>query len=139
MEAREAAFHDNLTSIPQFVNPGAVEDRRADGGRMTFGDFALTENSVGRNQAVPLTKVRESATNSLDLTVDDTLFFCDGFGVVEGDRIAIETPTGLVKTRITTRIDDRRVKVFPAVTVAAGANVWLGEYGVARDMGVVAA
>ncbi len=54
-------------------------------------DFSLKSSSPGVDAGTAVTFATSGGTGSTSLTVDDAYFFCDGFGITEGDVIRIDS------------------------------------------------
>ncbi len=55
----------------------------------TSWNFSLRPGSPAIDAGRPVARAIEAGTNSITLRVDDAYFFCDGFGITDGDKIQI--------------------------------------------------
>ncbi len=114
-----ADYSGNTEHTPQFVD--------AQG-----GDFHLVEGSPGIDAAVALTTTTSAGSGTV-VVVDDALFFSDGHGLVDGDKIVIGTE------RVTIVAVDyvvRELTVTPELSWEAGAGVFTDFEGEAPDLGI---
>jgi len=68
-------FRNNIAANPMFTNPDN-------------GDLTLQTGSPAIMTAAPLTKTAGSGSGT-QITLEDARYFCDGYGIVDGDRIQI--------------------------------------------------
>ena len=96
-------------------------------------NFGLSPGSPAIDAGVAVTFAPSAGVNSTTLAVDDANFFCDGFGIVEGDDIRIG---GGAAVRISS-IDyaSNIVTIREPRTWAAGAGVHLTYNGNGPDIG----
>ena len=96
-------------------------------------NFGLSASSPAIDAGVAVTSTPSAGVNTTSLPVDDAYFFCDGFGIVEGDDIRIG---GGAAVRISS-IDYARniVTLREPRTWAAGAGVHLAYNGNGPDIG----
>jgi len=79
-------FQNNTTIAPLFVNPENA-------------DFRLQEGSPAIGTASNLTKTINSG-NGTQVSVDDAGYFCDGFGLINGDQITIGSNPPVMITNV---------------------------------------
>jgi hypothetical protein len=95
------------------------------------GDFHLKPGSPCIDAGGPLTKTA-AAGKGKEIAVEDALYFCDGFGIVEADAIRV----GGERVKITAvNYDKNRLTVDREISWAAGAPVSLDYAGKAPDIG----
>jgi hypothetical protein len=82
-------------------------------------DFSLQSGSPARNLGKAITTVTGSSGSGRSFTVGDANFFCDGFGIAEGDRIIVGSNSPV---RITS-ISGNTITVESGISWATGDNV----------------
>jgi hypothetical protein len=108
----------NLEAEPEFVDAEK-------------GDFRLRANSPCIDAGMPVTAARSSGQGRV-IEVEDALFFCDGFGIVEPDTIRV----GERRARVAkVDFEGNRLEVDRELTWQAGEAVTLDYAGKARDIG----
>ncbi len=86
LAAYQKASSQEASSIfaePRFVN-------------QTKNDYRLLDGSPGAGQALPLTVTASNGDRSTALVVQDARYFCDGYGLIEGDRIIVDGVNAVV-------------------------------------------
>ncbi|HEX6827125.1 MAG TPA: hypothetical protein VF077_12480 [Nitrospiraceae bacterium] len=135
-------WNNTLYDLPGFktATPGTQEDH-AINNFPAFTDvparnFTLTSGSPARNSGTPLTTAVGAGTSATALTVVDSKYFTDGYGIstsiLPGDTIQV----GSVTTTIT-GISGNVLTISPAISWLNGAAVSLPWYGTAPDMGAL--
>jgi hypothetical protein len=120
----------SVEADPQFVNvPEYPVDFDAS------WNFGPREGSPAIDAGRPVTTALRNETNSISITVDDARFFCDGFGVTDGDLIRIGAGAPVRITAIDTltnvmTLDSPR-------SWSSGDGVHLAYEGSAPDIGAV--
>ena len=114
------AFKDNLDSNPKFVD--------ADG-----KDFHLESDSPAINAGAFLTFALEDGNQMNGVKVEDSLFFCDGYGIIPGDLIQIGSNPPVRVIQVDTETDT--LQVSDPVSFSAGDPVSLVYAGTAPDLG----
>jgi len=79
-------FRNNIEANPLLVNPAN-------------GDFRLQEGSPAILAAASLTETN-GAGNGTQITLDDAGYFCDGFGLINGDQITIGSNPPVMITNV---------------------------------------
>ncbi len=114
-----AWYVGNRSGNPEFIDPAGA-------------DYRLREDSPAINAGAPLTAVRQSGEGRL-VPVEDPLFFCDGWGRIEGDRVVVgdNDPVRIVE------VDelDRTLTLEGEVAFEAGDPVHLDFKGEGPDLG----
>jgi len=112
-------YRDNIEADPQFVNAAA-------------GDFRLKPTSPCRDAGGDLARTTAAGTGT-DVPVDDPMFFCDGFGVIDGDKIVIgaNPPVRIVKVDYKRKV----LTIDKPLTWAAGDPVNVPYEGKGPDIG----
>ncbi len=125
MKGKDASARE---ADPAFVNVPAYP-----AGYDRAWNFGLRAGSPAIDAGVPVALTTSSGVNTTTLTVNDAYFFCDGFGIIEGDNIRIGGGTAV---RISS-IDYTRniVTLREPRTWAAGAGVHPAYNGNAPDIG----
>ncbi len=114
-------FQNNTSLDPKFTNWDAR-------------DYTLQATSPLIDAGAWLTTVVSASGNGLSFTVADSGYFCDGWGIVEGDTIQFQNQT--TKAKITT-IDylANRITVDRTMSWTKGLGVSLAYSGAAPDIG----
>ena len=89
-------------------------------------DFSISENSPARDAGRHLTNASNSGSSSTALTVDDPIFFQDGWAGIDPDCIAIGTVSNtacIVRESINYSIG--AMTLDTALTWSSGADIWL--------------
>ncbi|MBP1656105.1 MAG: hypothetical protein H6Q31_706 [Bacteroidetes bacterium] len=96
-------------------------------------DFGLKSSSPGVDAGTAVTTATSGGSGSTTLTVDDAYFFCDGFGITEGDLIRVDSGAAV---RILA-IDHNRnlITLSEPRTWSSGSGVSLSYSGQAPDIG----
>jgi hypothetical protein len=68
-------YMKNMDSDPMFVNESG-------------NDFRLVKGSPCLDKGVDLTRTLDSGKGTI-IRVEDALYFCDGYGLIEGDKIRV--------------------------------------------------
>jgi hypothetical protein len=133
-------FGKNITADPEFVSTTPLEEALNQPGKRQLSDreaffqaFRLAPGSPGRGKAAPLASVSAAVSNGTRVTLDDALWFHDGLGVVEGDRVMIGKGSAVGIKKV---VDARTLELDNPVTAAAGDGVWLEQAGRTADVGV---
>jgi parallel beta-helix repeat protein len=114
-------FSGNVESNPQFVN-------------FQGNDFHLKSGSPMIDAGRSLAQTTTSGTNTKIVSVDDALYFTDGYGIVTGDKIRIGTNPVVTVTDV--NYSTNTITVSQDVTFSAGAKVNLDYKGSGPDIGV---
>jgi hypothetical protein len=96
-------------------------------------NFALQSGSPAIDAGMTATFARQAGNGSTSVVVDDAYFFCDGFGITEGDQIRIG-PTEPVRI-LAVNYDNNTVTLAAPRTWLAGDGVHLAFEGPAPDIG----
>ncbi len=114
-------FANNISADPLFVN---AQDK----------DFHLESNSPCIDTGNFLTNITSSSGSGTSFVVADSLWFMDGFGFVDGDKIQLEEET---TTAMITHIDytTNTITVNSSLTWDEGQGVSLVYQGSAPDIG----
>lgn len=110
----------NIEADPLFANP-----RRA--------DFSLAENSPCIDAGLPLTRTH-AAGQGKELKVEDTTFFCDGFGLIDPDVIRVGGQRAVIEK---VDYDKNTITLKSALIWGKDADVTLDYTGRAPDIGAV--
>ncbi|MBN2581598.1 MAG: right-handed parallel beta-helix repeat-containing protein [Planctomycetes bacterium] len=118
-EALPALFKGNFEAVPLFVN-------------VDKGDFRPQEKSPTIDAGAALT-FAIGAGKGTDVVVDDALYFCDGFGQIEGDLVVVGSnePVRVVKVDY----DKKTLTLEHPVTWQANDPVNLAYKGKGPDVG----
>jgi hypothetical protein len=114
---------------PLFVNDEAVPDP-SDPSRL---DFHLQQSSPAIDAGAFLTRT-VSAGSGTQLAVEDAMFFLDGFGIIEGDRVQLQGQSTMVRVVAVDYVQNR-ITLDTALTWQAGQGVSLPYRGAAPDLG----
>jgi len=98
------------------------------------GDFRLAAGSAAINAGRWLTST-VAASSGREIAVQDASYFSDGFGLIEGDLVAVGEHRRLRVTRVD--YEGNRLELDRAIDVAAGAGVTLAFNGSAPDVGAI--
>lgn len=133
-------FQKNIVGDPAFTGPGPLDSALQQPDRRSYADrdgffsgFRLASNSPGKGKAAPLATVTAAGSNTSRVSVDDALWFQDGMGVVEGDRVLIGRNAAVTVRKV---VDRGTLELASPVTVAAGDGVTLEKAGQGADIGV---
>jgi len=98
------------------------------------GDFTLNQFSQCIDNGAWLTTTNGAGEESTTLIVDDSYYFCDGYGIVTGDTIQLE---GQETTAVVTNVDysTHTLTIDTALTWSDGDGVALEYSGDAPDQG----
>ena len=123
LEDIQTTFNDELNSF--IANPLFMD--------LPNKDFQLTANSPNVNAGDFLTQTT-SAGSGTEIPVENTMYFCDGFGIAEGDTIQLE---GQIQKLNILSIDEENSTITVAQTTSwnAGTGVSLVYSGSAPDIG----
>jgi PKD repeat protein len=113
-------FKDNLE-----VNPLFVDARNH--------NFQLLPNSPMIDAGTYLTYT-EQANNGDQIIVENAAFFCDGFGIIEGDLIQLEDQSETARI-VHVDYDNNIITIDRALTWQGGQGVSLPYHGSAPDIG----
>lgn len=114
------AFRGNIESNPRFIDEAGLE-------------FHLLPDSPAIDTGAFLTRTLETGTSTVIVRVEDSLFFSDGFGIVEPDRVQIgpNPPIALASVDY----DNHILTLQSPVSFSANQPVSLPYYGPAPDLG----
>ncbi|MCD6322212.1 MAG: right-handed parallel beta-helix repeat-containing protein, partial [Clostridiales bacterium] len=115
-------FGNNQQDDPLFMN--AVGD-----------DFKLVPGSKCIDHGSFLTKTVGSGNGRL-ITVKDVGYFCDGFGIIDGDRIQLEGSTELVHI-LKVDYDKQQVEIDKSISWTDGTGMSFVYNGSAPDIGAL--
>jgi len=119
-ESHPSGFlRDNISTDPKFADP-------------LWDDFSLRADSPCIDAGRHLTTTTASGSGNC-IRVADSSYFCDGFGIVDGDEIMV---AGAGTARLTDIPDSHTLLLDHELTWPAGAGVSLVYKGEAPDMGV---
>lgn len=97
-------------------------------------DFHLQADSPCIDKGRFLTSITSASGSGTSFVVDDSLWFIDGFGIVDGDRIQLEGETSTAKiTNI--NYTTNTITVNTELTWDKGQGVFLAYQGAAPDIG----
>ena len=96
-------------------------------------DFNLESNSQLINAGTFLTNTISSGSGSI-ITVEDAGYFCDGYGITEGDLIQLEGEVETVRI-IEVDYDNNIIIIDSSLVWVAGQGIGLPYNGSAPDMG----
>jgi hypothetical protein len=97
------------------------------------GDYSLKPGSPCIDAGRPLTYATSAGTGTM-VPVKDSKFFCDGYGIFEGDMVVIGSNEPV---RVVSVPDDTHIVVSAAVTWEDSDPVSLPYYGKGPDMGAL--
>lgn len=115
-------FFGNIEKNPNFVNGDN-------------GDFRLKSDSPAIDAGAHLAKTVEAGTAATTVIIDDALFFTDGYGIAEGDKVKIGNNAPVTITSID--YDLNKLTVSAPLTFAKGDYVDISYNGSAPDIGAV--
>ena len=98
-------------------------------------NFGLLPGSPAIDAGAPVATAQQGSTGSVILTVDDAYYFCDGFGITDGDLIKIGASTPVRIASID--YDSNTVTLADARSWSAGEGVHLAFQGAAPDLGAI--
>ena len=131
-------FKGNIINQPLFFNEGILDeaDARPQNFRLNnlsdfFNAYTLTTTSPGKNQGTNLASVTVSGTGAR-ITLDDALYFSDGFRLIDGDVLII----GDDVVKVIDIVDDTKIDVNQSITVQSGDKVYLALSSSKPDIGV---
>ncbi len=131
-------FKNNIVNKPLFVRESILDEAEArpQNFRLSnlsdfFDAYTLTSASPGKGQGTHLASVTVSGTGTR-ITLDDALYFSDGFGMIDGDALII----GNDLIKVIKLVDDTRIDVNRSITVQSGDKVYLALSGSSPDIGV---
>jgi hypothetical protein len=128
-EIEQSASHCDLAGMAAMAKGNREEDPLfADA---ESGDFRLKPGSPCIDAGGPLTRTPSGGSGTV-VEVEDALFLCDGYGIVEPDAIRV----GDAQVRIV-RVDYEKdlIEVAESVSFDVGAPVSLDHVGSAPDVG----
>ncbi len=99
----------------------------------TSWNFSLRPGSPAIDAGRPVARAVEAGTNSRTLRVDDAYFFCDGFGIADGDTIQIGYGSPAVIAFLD--YDSNTITLSDPRSWDTGAGVHLAFKGIAPDIG----
>jgi hypothetical protein len=116
-------FKDNLQKNPLFVNPEAT-------------DFHLKDSSPMIDAGAFLTRTTGSGVDSIEMPVEDPMFFYDGFGI-EGEKGDLIQVKGQTETARVVHIDYQKktLKLDRPLSWENGQEVTLAYTGSGPDVG----
>jgi hypothetical protein len=116
-------FKDNLQKNPLFVNPEAT-------------DFHLKDSSPMIDAGTFLTRTTGSGVDSIEMPVEDPMFFYDGFGI-EGEKGDLIQVKGQTETARVVHIDYQKktLKLDRSLSWENGQEVTLAYTGSGPDVG----
>ncbi len=117
-------FSDNLIEKPLFAVSNPTK----------YDDFQLTTESPQIDNGAFLT-VTVGAGNGKSMKVEDALYFCDGFGLIEGDKIQLEGQAKAA-TVLNVNYETSIITLDSALNWTNGLGVSLEYNGSHPDMGV---
>lgn len=117
-------FSDNLIEKPLFLVANPTK----------YSDFRLLKNSPQIDKGAFLT-LTVGAGNGKSLKVDDALYFCDGFGLIEGDRIQLEGQNDVARI-VNVDYENNLLTLDRELKWNKGQGVSLEYAGKSPDMGV---
>lgn len=136
-------FQKNVAADPQFASPAVLDEAVRQPGKRQLADreaffnaFRLASGSPGQGQAAPLASVAAAVSGATRVTLDDALWFHDGLGLVEADRVLIGKGPAVGIKKV---VDAKTLELDAPVTAAAGEGVWLEKAGRTADIGVYGA
>jgi len=99
----------------------------------TSWNFSVRPGSPAIDAGRPVARAIEAGTNSRTLRVDDAYFFCDGFGITDGDKIQIGYGSPVVIASLD--YSSNTITLSDPRSWDTGAGVHLAFQGVAPDIG----
>ncbi|MBM4327487.1 MAG: hypothetical protein FJ118_10025 [Deltaproteobacteria bacterium] len=115
-----ASFQRNIQGDPLFENPAN-------------GSYRLKAGSPCIDAGRPLTYAVADGSGTV-LTVKDATFFCDGFGVMDGDLILVGRNQPV---RVTAVLDGQRLQIDRSIVWKSSDPVTLPYKGAAPDIGAL--
>ncbi|MGA1871169.1 MAG: right-handed parallel beta-helix repeat-containing protein [bacterium] len=113
-------FHHNLEIPPNFVDPDNYDFHlRPESGAIDTGGFP--------------TKTKHSGNAVTTITVEDSSFFCDGFGIIDGDLIKVSSEEPVRITGVD--YEAHALTVDASISFQEGSPVSLSYSGTAPDIG----
>ena len=125
-------FANNIEKDPQFVAPAPkpavlmTENFDTDNYRLTAGSPAI-------NAGADLTTVIKAGVNVTKVYVEDARYFCDGFGLIQGDPVKIGR--NAIARIVKADYENNELTLSKPVTVKAGDAVNLPYNGTSPDIG----
>jgi hypothetical protein len=113
------SFTDNIQGEPRFVDP-------------RNGNYRLRKDSPCIDAGRPLTHTTSKGSGT-SVPVQDSGFFCDGFGITPGDTVIVGANRPAIVVRVP---DNRTLEVNTSLSWARSAPVSLPYHGSAPDIGV---
>ena len=115
------SFQANIDANPRFIDPNNK-------------NFALAANSPCIDAGAFLTRTRSSGSGT-KIEVEDARYFCDGFGIIQGDSIQLE---GQIQTARIVSVDysNNVLTVDKYLVWSFGQGVSFPYSGLAPDIGV---
>ncbi|MCX5659224.1 MAG: right-handed parallel beta-helix repeat-containing protein [Planctomycetota bacterium] len=133
-------FQRNILGDPAFASAGVLDNALQHAGQRSLADlgslfagFQLASGSPGKGKAAALASVTAAGANVQRISVDDALWFHDGLGVVEGDRVIVGGNAAATVTKV---LDKNSLQLDKVVTVKVGDGVFLEKAGSSADIGV---
>jgi len=136
-------YQNNILATPEFRDDSILSeaDRRPENFSLDdledfFESFQLTDSSPGKNQAKPLALVVSSASEVTQIEIDDARYFTDGFGLINGDEIIINSDEEIKAQVVNVDYDNNILELSRSVSVSAGDGIYLAAAGDSPDMGI---
>ena len=116
--------HGNISEIPIFAksNPSEVND------------FRLLAGSPQINKGAFLSHVTSATGSGTRLTLDDAGYFCDGYGLIEGDFVQLEGDTQTAQI-LSVNYQNNVITLNKTLSWNTGQGISLPYSGNAPDMG----
>jgi hypothetical protein len=114
----------DITGDPLFTDMGSIRG---------YPDLNLLKGSPAIDAAAPLAITTGQGTNTDILVIDDTRWFTDGLGVLDGSTIRIGDQTARVKKLL----DDHTLVIDRRLTWSEGENITYDYLGSGPDMGAL--
>lgn len=138
--AAPTVFKSNLAAAPRFVNPSLLATICANPTAYCktnisniYSAFGLATSTPGTKVASPLAVVSATVGTSRSIGVDDALYFCDGMGMIPGDRVLIGRNPAVTVTKV---VSPTAIEVDVPVTASAGDKIYLERGSNTPDIGV---
>ncbi|MCB0196811.1 MAG: hypothetical protein KDJ65_32970, partial [Anaerolineae bacterium] len=97
-------------------------------------NYSLSSNSPAKGSGGPITTATSSGSGNT-IKVEDAIWFHDGYGLTEGDKILVRTQSGTQRTVITSVPDDNTIVVrdqLPSWQAGAWINFDFGSTSIDR-------
>ncbi|MBU1111038.1 hypothetical protein KKB83_05490 [Patescibacteria group bacterium] len=135
-------FQNNIIQLPQFQNENIMYDANQYPENYSleniddfFAGFVLTSDSSGKYAATHLAEITASSTGTT-IRIDDALYFTDGMGMINGDRIIIDSDNQVAVQIINVDYENNILEVDQAISVLVGDRIYLEAAGTSPDIGV---